>query len=144
MENKFQPLATVTLQDGVEMAVESFVIEQSWDRTLLAQGVEQTEDERIAAPLDKVKRIWHGSPEPHLVIPETLPESGLPDHVVTAWCRVGEEQDELVLVFFANVDDSQLSIKEIFQMHLEGIHADFLVGVDQAEERKIFDWFNRI
>ena len=50
--------------------------------------------------------------------------------------------ESLVLVFFATLNES-VSIKEFFQFHLEGIHADVLVNIDQEDERrKWFDWYD--
>jgi hypothetical protein len=133
-------ITRVMLPDGLQVTVESFLIEPSRDEYLAAHGVEETEDQRIAAPLLKAKRMYADWPEPHLIIPETLPEPNLPDHVVTAWCRFGDEP--LVLVFFATVHES-ISLTELFQVHLEDIHADVLVNIDQeAERRKWFDWMS--
>jgi hypothetical protein len=101
--------------------------------------VEETEGQRIAAPLNKVKRIWHGSPEPHYILPKAQPKSGLPAHCITAWLRSGN--DEIVVVFFCDIMGDE-SLTELFSKHLHHISWEFLTGVDLEEERKIFDWYN--
>ncbi len=139
MTKQPQPITTVTLPDGLEVTIESFLVEPSRDPKLAADGFKQSTDELVAAPLLKIQRSWSDWPEPHLVLPLKVMEQEVPEHVVTAWCRFGGD-DRLVLVFFTTVDDS-LSMKEFFQLHLEDIHLKVLINIQKEAERDEEKWF---
>jgi len=130
-----------TTDEGEEIIIESFVMEQSANVVMTGYDFEETEDETIARHLLKARRLWDGSPEPHLILPPVPSRhGGLPPYVITAWLRSGGQK--IVTVVFVDVHQDK-SLQEIFEMYLHQINLNVLVGIDQEEERKMFEWFSR-
>ena len=124
--------------ENEEVIIESFVMEQSANVVMAGYDFDESEDETIARHLLKARRLWDGSPEPHLILPE-IPSryGGLPPYVITAWLRSGTQR--IVVVVFVDLH-AGISIEELFRIYCQHINFTVLANIDQAEERKIFDW----
>ena len=130
-----------TTDEDEEVSIECFVMEQSANVVMAGYNFDEPEDETIARHLLKARRLWDGSPEPHLILPPVPSRhGGLPPYVITAWLRSGGQK--IVTVVFVDVHRDK-TVEEIFCMYLHQIHFRVLAGIDQEEERKIFNWYNR-
>ena len=127
--------------ESEEIYVDSFVMEPSANVVMAGYGFEESEDETIARHLLKVRRVWEGSPEPHLILPDVPSRNGgLAPYSITAWLRSG--RDRIVAVVFVDVYPDK-SLQEIFEMYCHQINFKVLAGIDHAEERKMFEWYAR-
>jgi len=127
--------------DNEEIFVESFVMEPSANVAMAGYDFEESEDQTVARHLLKVKRIWEGSPEPHLVIPPVRSRNGgLPPYVITAW--LNSSGQKIVVVVFVDIHRNK-TIEETLQMYLHQINFRVLANIDHEAERRIYDRCNR-
>ncbi len=130
-----------TTDEGEEVIIESFVMEQSAHVIMAGYDSDESEDETIARHLLKARRLWDGSPEPNLILsPLRSRHGGLPPFVITSWLRSG--MDRIVVVVFVDMHPDK-SIQEIFEIYFHQINFKVLAGIDQEEERKMFEWFSK-
>ena len=64
------------LDDGQLITIERFVMERSKNVVMVGYDLEETEDETIARHLLRARRVWDGSPSPHLILPEVPSRNG--------------------------------------------------------------------
>ncbi|MFC1720044.1 hypothetical protein ACFL00_02770 [Pseudomonadota bacterium] len=130
------------ITDEVEKCVvDAFLVERTKSEAYEHYGIEETEDETIARHLRAAKQAWLGYPPPHYVLPNVLSRNGgLPPYVLTAW--LSYDSEKIVVVVFVDVHPDK-TIRQIFQLYCHQIHFKVLAGIDQEEERKMFDWYAR-